>query len=327
MRADSIHSLRLIRFDKVGYRTRIKIGSILMAASFCIVALFSRLDEQYPDNEDNRFNISMQLLGVACGSAQGGLGEATLLALSGKADSFIQEQNATNTGDETANYRVVDERDNSVVDDSSHGEKESSICITAFSSGTGFAGVSGFLYIFICNKLIGLSLSMTLVFAMVFPFLYWFIFLKYLHEYTTSKFLSTEIVNHPHGAQSNEMVFLSSDKTEDFAASESDLVGDIFQDDPDTIIDETSLDVSNRNASNDPSPVDTAIASMTTRHRCRLVLSLWPYMLPLFVVYAAEYALQSGVWTAIGFPVDDKAQRDSFYVTSNWVVSLGAPHQ
>ena len=29
-------------------------------------------------------------------------------------------------------------------------------------------------------------------------------------------------------------------------------------------------------------------------------VALWPYMVPLLLVYFAEYAMQSGTWTAIG---------------------------
>lgn len=31
-----------------------------------------------------------------------------------------------------------------------------------------------------------------------------------------------------------------------------------------------------------------------------LAAVLWPYMVPLALVYFAEYAMQSGAWTAIG---------------------------
>lgn len=36
------------------------------------------------------------------------------------------------------------------------------------------------------------------------------------------------------------------------------------------------------------------------RGRFREVMSLWPYTVPLFVVYAAEYTMQSGAWSAMG---------------------------
>jgi hypothetical protein len=36
-------------------------------------------------------------------------------------------------------------------------------------------------------------------------------------------------------------------------------------------------------------------ALLTTKQRARVVLSLWPFMVPLTVVYFSEYAIQSGV--------------------------------
>ena len=36
-----------------------------------------------------------------------------------------------------------------------------------------------------------------------------------------------------------------------------------------------------------------------------------------------RYALQSGTWTAIGFPVNDIASRDHFYEFSNWMYQAG----
>jgi CLN3 protein len=66
------------------------------------------------------------------------------------------------------------------------------------------------------------------------------------------------------------------------------------------------------------------ISSMTTRQRSRLVLQLWKYMIPLFVVYAAEYACQGGAWAAIGFPtVSSRANRAVFYTNANWLYQAG----
>ena len=62
------------------------------------------------------------------------------------------------------------------------------------------------------------------------------------------------------------------------------------------------------------------ISSMSWRERWHWVLSLWPYTIPLFTVYAAEYACQAGAWTAIGFPTVHTAQaRAQFYTQSNWL--------
>jgi battenin len=65
------------------------------------------------------------------------------------------------------------------------------------------------------------------------------------------------------------------------------------------------------------------ISEMNGSQRFQLVLSLWPYMIPLFTVYVAEYALQSGTWTAIGFPVTDELSRDNFFEYSNWMYQVG----
>jgi len=63
-----------------------------------------------------------------------------------------------------------------------------------------------------------------------------------------------------------------------------------------------------------------SIPEMSVPERFYLVLSLWPYAVPLFVVYAAEYACQAGAWTAIGFPtVDSVTARAQFYTQSNWL--------
>ena len=48
-----------------------------------------------------------------------------------------------------------------------------------------------------------------------------------------------------------------------------------------------------------------------------------PYMVPMFVVYFAEYAMQSGVWAAIGFPITSKNARAEFYEYANWTYQVG----
>ena len=62
---------------------------------------------------------------------------------------------------------------------------------------------------------------------------------------------------------------------------------------------------------------------MTLRERTWRIAALWPYMAPLIIVYCAEYAMQSGTWTAIGFPVTDPDARHAFYEAANWCYQLG----
>jgi hypothetical protein len=63
--------------------------------------------------------------------------------------------------------------------------------------------------------------------------------------------------------------------------------------------------------------------TMTWGQRLAATLRLWPYTVPLFVVYAAEYAMMSGVWSAMGFPVDSDSARHMFYLWSNWAYQVG----
>lgn len=107
-------------FDRVSYRIRLGVGSALMAACFLVVGVFSGR------------NVAMELFGVALCSLQGSLGEASLLALAGKLDSRCE---AFNTGEEPREDPGGETR-----------KRKKGIYITAFSSGTGLAGVAGFAY-------------------------------------------------------------------------------------------------------------------------------------------------------------------------------------
>jgi CLN3 protein len=71
-------------------------------------------------------------------------------------------------------------------------------------------------------------------------------------------------------------------------------------------------------------PKEMEITDMNGWQCFGLVVSLWPYTLPLFTVYVAEYAVQSGTWTTIGFPVSDaESTRDAFFEYSNWMYQTG----
>jgi hypothetical protein len=64
---------------------------------------------------------------------------------------------------------------------------------------------------------------------------------------------------------------------------------------------------------------------MTLSERFTFCCHLWPYCIPLFTVYAAEYACQAGAWTAIGFPTvaTSEAARNDFYVAAGWWYQTG----
>ena len=86
---------------------------------------------------------------------------------------------------------------------------------------------------------------------------------------------------------------------------------------------QTRYDAPVGGAKQDGKDVSEAAATMTVQERLQNTLALWPFMIPLCVVYFAEYAMQAGVWAAIGFPVSSSSARDSFYEYANWMYQGG----
>ena len=241
-------------FDKVSYHQRIVSAGLLMASSFSVVAIFS-----------GHQAVELQLVGVALASAQGGLGEASLLALAGMCDSRRNTKN----------------------------------CITCFASGTGLAGVFGFLWKFVWNDWLKFTLEQTLGMATLLALAFTTIYVKNLWDVDLLK-----------AAPREEVVAL---------AEGMDL--GLVIDNTDASIQETD-DKSSADQEDSGSAVNR-VEDMTPGERLRLVRSLYPYMIPLFVVYAAEYSLQAGTWSAIGFPVTSLKARDEFYEYSNWMYQAG----
>jgi len=320
-------------FDKVSYLNRMRMCSVLMALSFTFVATFSYLGQQQrqqheSDSSSNSnkglgFNVLMQLLGVAFCSAQGDMGEATLLALSGRADSIItnekmQRRYTSNNENENGNGNGNDNH------------KPKSVCITAFASGTGLAGPLGFAFIVIVTKVFDLSLTAALLIALAFPVCYLAVFNKYLFEFADgSGSISGSCLN-----EADTSIDSSNDNNYDYEDESAAFLNDVGDGDGGEhqlssfeISSDKEQDYedggSTAGAISSTSTSTTGISKMSFKERLKLTISLWPYMVPLFVVYAAEYALQSGVWTAIGFPVDAEEARNSFYTNSNWAYQVG----
>jgi battenin len=160
-------------------------------------------------------------------------------------------------------------------------------CLTCFSSGTGIAGVFGFFWKWFWNEWLGFSLSVTLWLAMSLA-------ISYISVYRRALW---------HDSHSEKIPVVFAEEDEVVVPQESQALHTSEQ--------EYAI------------PAVTPIDEMNGWQRLYMVLSLWPYMVPLFVVYAAEYALQAGTWTAIGFPLQDQEARDSFYEFSNWMYQAG----
>lgn len=56
--------------------------------------------------------------------------------------------------------------------------------------------------------------------------------------------------------------------------------------------DDAASRLSDEGTDADVRKVNAGIAAYSTRERFYLLASLWPYMIPLFTVYFAEYAMQ-----------------------------------
>lgn len=142
--------------------------------------------------------------------------------------------------------------------------------LTAWSSGTGLAGVFGYAWVFIFHVSLDMSMTATLVSANVLSVIW-------------------------------VVVYYSCFKGKQRQAYEEIVVNSELQE---TLSDEDE-DVQ-------------VVATKSMSRRLCLVFELWRYTGPLFLVYMSEYAMQSGAWAAMGFPVTDKDARDKFYFMANW---------
>ena len=294
-------------FHIVSYRTRMLTASVSMAIALMIVGIggMFRDDRQDNDIQDNdssgqSLGLALELLGISFISFQGALGEATLLALAGRFDSLILPKLDDS-------YRAVDGtyQESSDEDAQSSGGDELAMqrrCITAFSSGTGLAGIAGYAYKSLFADLIGLGLSGTVWSAMALPLAYWLGF-RCLNRVDEKWAVPTE--------STSELA----EVVDDFCTTACEAS---------YLVDDEDAESSNDTLV----PLETTHQGLTGHDltgfgRIKLLLSLWPYTVPLFTVYAAEYVLQAGVWPSIGFPVTSAKARADFYHYANWTYQGG----
>lgn len=173
----------------------------------------------------SRGSLTFELIGVFASGIGSGLGEASFLAL-------------------TAFYN-------------------SRKTLSCWSSGTGFAGVGGYLWVSFFHYLLDFSFQLTLIFALFFPI---------------CLLLTFHFVLEEPNLQQYEKIGLEKKPTTD---------------------------------------------KLSCIKRLRVTMTLWPYIVPLIVVYFAEYTMQAGTWAAIGFPITDKAARSEFYEYANSFYQLG----
>lgn len=311
-------------FHRVSYKFRMLMASMSMCIA-CLLVGFGALihDEVNAREADSNHNIglAMELVGVSFISFQCSLGEVSLvlicylklsklslfvdmafftqassLALAGKFDSVILPKmrnstsysiinsNACNGTDSYENdYEVTPQRDLNTI--------QMNRCITAFSSGTGLAGIVGYGYKSLLSKAFGWGLSYVVFSVVVFAAAYYATFyhglFKAEHEDRFDRLVQ---------AGDREKV-LAQKKTTPVHMLESSFPRNRrMREDDESTSEAVEMVVHFQESTSLQSTESAAIynlpAQLTPVQRFRLVLSLWPYTIPLFTVYAAEYMMQ-----------------------------------
>jgi battenin len=240
--------------------------------------------------------MGQQLLGVAVASFQGGLGEFSVLQLCSRTSSSRRT-------------------------------------LTAWSSGTGFAGIAGYAWVVVLHRWLGCSFRATLLLANIVPLAWLRICYALLEEQQPAPAYA-QLSGSGSGAEDPPP------GPDEGAASAAGPGGPLppphQQQQPDQPPGESpsasllpgqppGSSASSRSASPEHKlRLDGCAGPATTAaQKLRHTLALWPYTGPLFLVYFAEYAMQAGCWSAIGFPVDSIAARAAFYGYANWVYQCG----
>ncbi|CAH0482438.1 unnamed protein product [Peronospora belbahrii] len=177
-------------------------------------------------------------------------------------------------------------------------------CLTCWSSGTGLAGVGGYAWVAMFHLYADLSFQTTLELAMImFPLLYVLVFLFVLD---TSKL--------PPARTCSYMSISEKDGVTETVMAVVDHTKDQYQ--------QKMKEIKCVKSREEPSSFIDA-STMQYKEKMRFILTLGPYIIPLTMVYWAEYTMQTGVWSAIGFPVDSKEARTHFYAAAGFTYQAG----
>ena len=288
-------------FHLVSYRMRVIIAGLFAVISLILVALGNEL--------------TIQLIGVCFSALQSSLGEASILALSSKYASLSR--------------------------------KNSTLVITFWSSGTGFAGVLGFAWVNFFNTFLNLSFKVTLLIGLVLPVFWWLTYFnlieynRYFDDKNNDRSCSSSYCIPTTGltekkqkfSRTNDSVNLSDSKTR-LTERESININDentssssysSYYDPPSPSVLEGDIKLLMVDQSVKKTSVSTnEPINFTFKEKIKIMLSLWRFMIPLIVVYLAEYCLQSGIWPGIGIPeIQSEDDRKNFYNFSNWLYQVG----
>ncbi|RLN90971.1 hypothetical protein BBJ28_00015742 [Nothophytophthora sp. Chile5] len=174
-------------------------------------------------------------------------------------------------------------------------------CLTCWASGTGLAGVGGYFWVAAWHLWGGFSFQTTLQLAAIFPVLYVLVFLF--------------VLDRSHLPPARTCNYMAIPETaEDAGVAVAVLAYDATRD---------QLKKKDREMEDSPTREVQDASTLGFRAKLRFILTLGPYIIPLAVVYLAEYTMQTGVWSAIGFPVDNAEARASFYSSAGLAYQAG----
>ncbi|KAJ8518853.1 hypothetical protein ON010_g18154 [Phytophthora cinnamomi] len=174
-------------------------------------------------------------------------------------------------------------------------------CLTCWSSGTGLAGVGGYAWVAVLHLWGGLSFQATLELASVFPVLYVLVFLFVLDRSKLPPARTCNYLPIPEDAGVAVTVMAVDSTKGQLKLRKKELEVEKG------VVEEPMHDAS----------------TMGFRDKMEFILTLGPYIIPLATVYLAEYTMQTGVWSAIGFPVESKSARASFYSSAGLAYQAG----
>lgn len=168
--------------------------------------------------------------------------------------------------------------------------------ISCYSSGTGIAGVLGGFYPVLMEEVFGLSLSVAVLIALFIPVCYLVLF-----------FCVLDRRHHTYALEDTASRHATEPHNQSFSVSKLSI--------KDTTLEEGNRSArSNSTARNSWNLERTQDQNLSVWARVKAVAGLWYYILPLFIVYFAEYFIQSGTWSAIGVPdVYSEEDRARFY--------------
>ena len=186
----------------------------------------------------------------------------------------------------------------------------------------GFAGVLGAGWYLLFHDVIGFSPRLTLQIAGVLPFVY---LLTYFF------ILQSPVAALPEGGDESSSQRLLDDDTEetghDPMVREDDNWAPIMSSEP--LSAREDLGVQESSAPGEDGVLYAAerrdwppLDAMDWKCRARLGLSLWPYMIPLAVVYFAEYTINTGVNSTLSFE-SHGIDSAGFYVRASFAYQVG----